>query len=433
MNESFEKAKNLFVEGVSDFEAGRFEDAEAKFRSSLALVPGRVSTLTNLAAVRIKLSRPAEALSVLEQAFAAEPDNLDARCHQGVALGEVGRHEEALVCFDKVLKVDSQRAAAWYYRGISLNVLQRHDAALAAFDQFLGIQPDHGEAWFRHGQTLQGVDRHEQALASYEKALAIDSSLALAWSNRGSILKDLKRLDEAAISFKKAITHGGDAELNGYFLASVSGQKAPATAPPQYVQGLFDDYAESFDEHLINVLHYQAHTVLTENLKSVGSRRFRHALDLGCGTGLCGPLVKPIAGHVDGLDLSPKMIEQARALAVYERLVQADIAEYLRTTDHRYDLVLAADVFIYVGDLESVFSGVRGVMEQGGVFCFSAELPEGSNDFELKTSLRYGQSERYIRDLANRYGFAIIRILHHPIREDQQQPVDGLYVYLSRN
>jgi predicted TPR repeat methyltransferase len=433
MNEDFEKAKNLFVEGVRDFEAARFEDAEKKFQSSLALLPGRVSTLTNLAATRIRLSRPAEALDVLEQAFAVEPGNLDAWCHRGAALGNLGRHDEALICLDKVLKADPQRAETWYYRGITLHMLHRYEEALAAFDQFLGTQRDHGEAWFRHGQTLQNLDRHEQALSSYEQALAIDPGLALAWSNRGSILKDLKRLDEAAISFEQAITRGGDAELNGYFLAAIIGQGAPATAPQQYVQGLFDDYAQSFDEHLITVLNYRAHRVLTENLKGLSNRRFGHALDLGCGTGLCGPLVKPIAEQVDGIDLSPKMIEQARATAVYQRLVLADIAEYLLTTDQRYDLVLAADVFIYVGDLEPIFSGVRRVMDPGGVFCFSAEIPEGCGDFELKTSLRYGQSERYIRDLANRYGFAIIKILHHPIREDQLQFIDGQYAYLSRN
>lgn len=433
MIEKFEKAKNLFVEGVLDFEAGRFDAAEKKFQSSLAWLPGRVSTLTNLAATRIKLSRPEEALSVLEQAFAAEPDNLDAWCHRGVALGDLGRHEEGLTCFDKVLQANRQCAAAWYHRGIVLNTLHRYNEALAALDQFLAIHPDHGEAWFRHGQTLQSLDRHEQALSSYEQALAIDPSLAPAWSNRGSILKDLKRLDEAAISFEKAIAGGGDAEVNGYFLAAVVGQKMPATAPPQYVQGLFDDYAEAFAEHLVGVLRYQAHTVLTESLRGLSKWRFRHALDLGCGTGLCGPLVKPIAGQVDGIDLSSKMIEQAKALAVYERLVQADIADYLQTTDQRYDLVLAADVFIYIGDLEPVFSGVRRVMDQGGVFCFSAELPESSKDFELKSSLRYGQSERYIRELARQHQFEVIKVLHHPIREDQQRPVDGLYVYLSRN
>ncbi|MBP8298659.1 MAG: methyltransferase domain-containing protein, partial [Burkholderiales bacterium] len=103
----------------------------------------------------------------------------------------------------------------------------------------------------------------------------------------------------------------------------------------------------------------------------------------------------------------------------------------LQAADLRYDLVLAADVFIYVGDLESVFAGVRRVLDPGGVFCFSAELAGSDGDFELKLTLRYGQSERYLRALAQRHAFAVERVLRQPIREDRQQPVAGLYVYLT--
>ncbi len=399
LNENFEQARALFVQGVEDFEAGRFDAAEGKFQASLVLVPGRVSTLTNLAATLIKLARSESALGILDQALACAPDDRDAWWQRGIALGDLGRHAEAL----------------------------------AAFDHFLGLQPDHGEGWLRHGQTLQHLDRHAHALTSFDKALAIEPSLAPAWTSRGNLLKDLKRLDEAAISFERAIAHGGDAELNRYFLAAVIGQNAPASAPARYVRSLFDAYAQTFDAHLVQVLHYQAHAVLVQNLIGLGGRRYAHALDLGCGTGLCGPLVRPIVAQVDGVDLSPKMVEKARALKVYERLVPSDIEDYLRTTELRYDLILAADVFIYIGDLEPVFSAVAKVMDRGGVFCFSVEIPDSSQDIELKTSLRYGHSEPYVRDLASQHGFEIIKILRHPIREDQQQPIDGLYVYLSRD
>jgi predicted TPR repeat methyltransferase len=117
---------------------------------------------------------------------------------------------------------------------------------------------------------------------------------------------------------------------------------------------------------------------------------------------------------------------------LYANVVHADVAEYLRTTGQRYDLIFAADVFIYIGDLEPVFTGVARVILPGGVFCFSAELAERAATFALKTSLRYGQSERYIRDLADRHGFGIVKLLYHPIREDQQQPIAGMYVYLTR-
>ncbi len=226
--------------------------------------------------------------------------------------------------------------------------------------------------WFRRGQTLQRLERPELALASYDKAVAIDPSHAQAWSNRGAILQDFKRLDEAAASFEKAIANGADAELNSYFLASARGRDAPANAPKQYVEGLFDQYAEKFDEHL-RVLNYRAPNVLTEQLMQIAGRRFAAALDLGCGTGLCGPLLKPMADRLDGVDLSRNMLDKARALGVYDDLVHADIGEYLRTTPQRYDLVVSADVYIYVGDLDAVFAGVRRVMVDGGVYCFTAE------------------------------------------------------------
>ncbi len=432
MNDGFEQARALFIDGIQDFEAGRYLGAEQKFTESLALLPGRASTLANLAATQIKLLRPDEALGLLDQALAAEPDNSDALSHRGVALADLGRHDEAVAAFDRLLEIDPQRMLAWYFRGISLNALGQHVEALLAFENFLRDQPQHADAWFRHGLTLQSLERHDDALGSYDNALRHEPGLALAWSQRGSILKDQHRLDEATVAFEQAIAHGGDPELNGYFLAAVAGRQAPGTAPRQCVQGLFDDYAAGFDAHLVGTLKYQGHTVLVENLRALGERRFRCALDLGCGTGLCGPLLRPLVERLVGIDLSPNMLDRARALAAYDALLHAEIGEYLCSTDERYDLVVAADVFIYVGDLEPVFAGVQRVMEPRGVFCFSAERPERDEDLELKPTLRYGQSERYVRELARRHGFDITAFVHRPLREDQQQPVAGYYAYLSR-
>lgn len=430
----FDQARDLFLAGVQDFEAGRFAQAERQFRSSLALLPGRASTLTNLGATLVRLARPEEALPVLQEALAAEPNSLDAWCHRGAALGDLGHNEEALACYDAALAFDGQHAAAWYHRGITLGVLNRHGDALAAFDQFLRIEPDHASGWLLRGEALQGLERHEEALVSYDKALALDPALGEAWSRRGGILREAGRLKEAAACFENAIAHGADAELNGYFLAALTGAATPAAAPSRYVEFMFDGYADKFDEHLVQVLHYQAHQVLVQGLKGLDRNvaPFTSALDLGCGTGLCGPLVKPLATRLHGVDLSQNMLEKARALGVYDQLAHADIAAFLRETDQRYGLVLSADVFIYVGDLEPVFQGVHRVLEGGGIFCFSAECEEGGEGFALRPSLRYAHSERYIRRLAGRYGFEVVKLVRHPIREDQRAPVQGLFTYLVR-
>lgn len=358
---SFEHAKQHFIDGLAHLEAGRLPQAEAAFLASLALLPGRVSTLVNLAATRLRLGRPQEALAAADEVLAQDPHDLDARLHRATALAQLGRAPEALQAYDVVL------AGA----------------------------PD----------------------------------LALAWSHRGGLLRELGRLDEAAASFREAVKHGADPALHAYYLAAVGGGDAPSTAPEGYVQRLFDDYAGHFDEHLVQVLRYRAPAALARHVAAM-DRRFAAALDLGCGTGLCAPPLRPMVDRLDGVDLSPAMLDQARALGLYDGLVRADVVEFLQRTGRRYDLVVAADVFIYVGDLEPVFAGVARAMPAGGVFCFSAE--RGEAGFELTPSLRYAHAPDYLRGLAARHGFVVDAMWEDAIREDQAKAVPGLYVGLTR-
>jgi len=396
----FEAAKQFFVDGLACLQAGRLEEAEQHFLSSLDLLPGRISTLVNLAATRLKLARPREALEVADQILAVEPENVDAWFHRGNALAALGRQPEALVSYEQLLALDARHSAAWFLRG----------------------------------QTLQMLGRVGEALAAYERAVAIDPGLALAWSARGGLLREMNRLDEAGEAFKQAIAHGGDAELNGYYLASVGAQVPPPAAPKRYVQSLFDDYADQFEEHLVQGLGYRGYAVLVQPLAGLAAAgRFRSALDLGCGTGLCGPLVKPIAAHLVGVDLSSQMLEKARSLRVYDRLEHAELIEYLSATDERHDLVLAADVFPYIGDLSPVFGAVHKVLDGGGVFCFSSELAaEGGPGFELRPGLRYVHSERYLRELSADVGFEVVKLHRQPVRQEQRHAIEGLYVYLTR-
>ena len=399
-HDSFDQARQLFLEGLAAFEKGRFDVAEQRFLSSLALLPGRVSTLINLAATQLKLLRGQDALAVADQVLAVEPDNAEAWFHKAVALGLLNLHQDALAGYEKVLKLGTLPAA---------------------------------EPWFRHGQTLQALDQPEKALASYDRALAADPGLAQAWSNRGSILRELKRNEEAAHAFTQAMAHGADPELHRYYLASVSAQAAPATAPAHYVETLFDDYADAFDAHLVGMLGYRAHSTLAKHLAALGRGRFRSALDLGCGTGLCAPFLKPMTERLAGVDLSSQMMEKAQALGLYDRLVQADIVEHLQSSNERHDLVTAADVFIYVGDLAPVFAALAKAVKTNGIFCFSAEsAADERSDFELLPSLRYAHSERYLRALAAQHGFDLVQLIRAPIREDQREPIHGMFVYLRR-
>ena len=399
--DSFERARQLFVDGLAHFSAGRLAPAEQCFLESLALLPGRVSTLVNLAGVRVRLGRGAEALDAAQQVLAQEPDNADAWFHRGDALALTGRPEDAIESFSRA---GTLRPAAL--------------------------------PWHRRGQLLQSLERDREAMASYERAVRADPTFAPAWTHMGNILREHAQLREAAHAFRQAIAHGGPDELNAYYLASVSSDAPPSNAAPApYVEGLFDNYADSFDNHVVEVLGYRAHELLvSETIRLSPGRWFQSALDLGCGTGLCGAMLRTCSERVTGVDLSGQMLAKARRGGHYAQLVQQDIDAFLQGTDTRHELVVAADVFIYVGALEAVFAGVQRVLEPGGLFCFSLEeLPPGdAADFALRPSLRFAHSERYARRLAAAHGFEWLHALRTPVRHDQRQPIDGLFVFLRK-
>jgi predicted TPR repeat methyltransferase len=363
MSDTFEQAREFFQHGIAHYEAGRFREAERDFAASLALLPGRVSTLTNLGAARLRLGRFQDAADLLEEALAQEPDNVEALGHRAEALAELEQHAAAMACIDR--------------------------------------------------------------------AVTLGPALAAAWSLRAKLLQTLGRFDEARSSFEKAIALGADDELNRYSLAALSGKAVPETAPRPYVEALFDGYADGFEEHLVRVLKYRAPEVLVAGLARSG-RKFSCALDLGCGTGLCGVAVRPHVAALHGVDLSANMVERSAARRVYDDVVQADLVEYLATTHRRYDLVLAADVFIYVGALESAFAGVARVLEPGGVFCFSVECADPGTEYALRPSLRYAHAPGYIRKLAAQYGFEIGPTRDHPIRDDQGTPIPGWFAWLVK-
>jgi predicted TPR repeat methyltransferase len=392
-----ERSRALFFEGVDHFEAGRLEPARTCFERCLALTPDRPSVLGNLGVTWWRLGKPREALPLLLQATAADPTMRD----------------------------------AWAALGLAHEALGDFDAAARALRQALALQDDVPALWFSLGECLGRLGRAAEALQAFDRATQLDPAFTQAWSVRGSLLRETGRLDEAARSFERALALGADPELHAYYLASVRGGPAPARPPRRYVEALFDDYAAEFQQHVVERLGYRAFERLLRPIVESG-RRFAAALDLGCGTGLCGPLLRRCCDTVDGVDLSARMLEQAARLGVYRELIHADLLDFLTTTERRADLVVAADVLIYVGDLAAVLHAVARVLQPSGVFAFTVELPTAGHELQLQPSLRYAHSEPSVRRLAQASGLPVERIEPLTLRHDQGRAVEGLCVQLRR-
>ncbi len=396
---TFERAKAAFLHGLLCHREGRFAEAVTHYLASLADVPGRASTLTNLAAARLQLGLPGLALDDAQAALRADPADRHAMLHRATALAELRRVDDALDAFQDLVALDAEQPAAWMCIG---NLLMEQGKFAEAAQTFTAAED-------------RGAD---PAMARFHRAAARSAAA------------------------QTAAGLGVEAAVIG---------EMPSAPPRAYVESLFERYASDFDHHLVAQLGYDAPRRLVACLEpdrddhlpgAPNPRRVERALDLGCGTGLCAPLLRPRVQRLVGVDLSAAMLARARALALYDRLDHDDIAAWLETSTERFDLVIAADVFIYVGALDRVFAGVARVLDTGGRFAFTVEAVSGAEahaagdrppGFVLRPSLRYAHALPYVRALGERHAMRMTSCIDGPVRRDRGSDVAGHYVVMQRS
>lgn len=409
--------------GAALQDLGRSQEAVASYDRALLLKPDYAMACNNRGNALRSLRQLEQALASYDQALQITPAYPEALLNRGLLLQELAEHESALPDFDDALALRKNYTEALFARAVSLQYLHAHEEALQDYDHLLQLHPAHSEAWCNRGMLLQKMQQYEAALHSIDQALAHKADFAKAHQQRGHCLRLLQRNEEAITAYQNALAHGANAEQIHYALAALGTGDTPATAPPGYVAELFDQYADHFDRHLLDVLGYAVPDLLAAAIERHRSTGTCHSLDLGCGTGLCAPLLRPYSSRLVGVDLSEKMLAKARQTELYDSLHCADIARFLlTTTPAKHDLVVAADVFVYIGDLQQVFAGVNRVLRHGGLFAFSAEAGDNP-DFSLRPSHRYAHATAYLQDLAQQHGFTIVEASQEFARRDHGEDI----------
>jgi predicted TPR repeat methyltransferase len=409
---------------------GQSAAALASYDRALALKPDYAMALYNRGNALRSLARPEQALASYEKALELQPAYAEAWCARGMLLQTAGRVDEALASVGRALAIKPGYSDAALARGLALHSLHRYDEAIACYDGLLAAGPARADACFNRGNALQRLQRHEEALASHERALALEPDHAGAHRQRGHALRALGRTDEAIPAYRQALGLGGDNGEIAYALAALGAAPVPAAAPAAYVRELFDQYAGHFDEHLVEVLAYDMPGRLAA---AIGALRpadgSADIIDLGCGTGLCGPCLSPYAATLTGVDLSQNMLARAARHGLYDRLVCAELVGFLsdRREHGTADVAVAADVFVYIGDLSAVFAALRLALRPGGLLVFSVEAMEEGEDgdgraddcrddraedrsYRLLPSNRYAHTAAYLRRLAGRHGLTVMAI-----------------------
>jgi predicted TPR repeat methyltransferase len=389
-----EVAKEHFFTGLDHLQKEQYLEAEQRFRSSLELASDKVATYINLSFALLKANKLEQSEATCLEGLKIDRQSSELWLNLGLVRNAMNNHAAAIDCFNNATKIDPNYPDNWYYSGFCLSHLKRYSEALTCFEKTLDLSPYHVGAMCGIGHAQAKMNHYFSSLATFDRAINLISHHPDPYFAKASVLQDMKQHTEAAACYKLALEHKHpDRNIIEYMIASLLNLNPPDCPPREYVARLFDSYANEFEKHLVGRLQYAA----PERFRTILFDRLRpnlKILDLGCGTGLIGAMLKKKADKLIGVDLSKNMLEIAGQKNIYDQLIQADIVEYLRSCDTQFDLVIAADVLIYVGELSETFSLVSQALPSGGLFAFTVEQYEGSGYF-LNTTLRYSHSEEY--------------------------------------
>ena len=431
----------LHLMGVIAYQNRENDVALDFIKKALIIKPDYAEAHNNLGVIFKELKEIDEAITCYKRALTINNDYAEAHYNLGVVLKEMGKLDEAITSYKRALEHKPDYAEALYNLGNSLNECGELEEAIASYRETITIKPDYAEAHSNLGNVLKIIGKPNEAEFSYRKALAIRPDYAEAHSNLGAVLRELGRLNDAEESYKKALSIKPDfAETHsnlGHVLhalgkfneAADSLRKAVGIepdlpgvqhrlnallgittdfAPRQYVEDIFNSYAKKFDNHLVNVLKYDAPIMLKKALLDLGlaQRKYKNVIDLGCGTGLSGLEFRDIAETLIGIDLSEEMVRKAEQKNIYDQLYVDDIVGRLEILKTQFSLFISSDVFAYIGDLLPLFSCIKRHSTQNSLLVFSTEHTD-DGDFILRNTARYAHSKDYILSIAKQQGFRL--------------------------
>ncbi len=421
------------LRGVILVQMGDYREAVTAFGLALKVEPGFTDALTNLASALGALNRDEEAVKLYERLLAASRKDPDVFYNFGNALLKLGRNYDAVNAYKNALNLRPLFPGAYNNMGKALSLLGQAEQAQTCFENALEIDPAHDKANRNLAQLHSRALRFKAAHALYQRLLSrkpgdVDAlfGAAICLINDGD--------QAAAIAALDRVVKLTPSAQSPRFLLDVLRGESRDTIPNEYTQGLFDGYADRFEQDLVVNLQYQAPALLRDLLGEAvpGPQHYCNALDVGCGTGLAGLAFDAAAERLTGIDLSPAMLAKAQEKGVYRTLMAGDAVELITQSGDTYDLVLCADTLPYIGELPPLFKALAAHTSPGGHFLCSTELAEGGT-YALHTSARFAHSPGYVIECAAAAGFDLLAQKTVPLRKDRETWTSGgLYCFARR-
>ena len=417
--------------GVAMQKRGRLDAAEEIYGRVLAAVPNQADALHFLGLCRHHRGQHEEGLALVERALALAPHNLDARNNLGNMMSSRRRFGEAEAAYRQVLALDPDHVNAHSNLG---SVLRRRGdpvGAEAALRRAIALDPKHAEAYHNLANVLRDLDRDDEALEAFSKASALAPYDGDIYRGMGAVLYAKGRIADALAVYRLWLDVEPESLSARHMIAACSGQAPPPRAADEFVRRTFDGFADGFDE-ILTRLEYRAPVLVAEAVRaSLGAPAGAlDVLDAGVGTGWCGPLLRPHARRLIGVDLSPDMLRKAAERKIYDELAEGELTAFMRGRPSAFDLLISADTLVYFGALDEVLAAAAGALRPGGHLIFTVERATGDlvGGFQLHPHGRYSHDEGYLRRTLDRAGLEVRALARATLRKENKVPVDGLVV-----
>lgn len=419
--------------GLVCHQTGQHDQAYTHIAQAILLNAKAALFHNNLGEVCRALNKLEEAQACYARALALQPSLLEAHRNIGLTLLEQNKPDEAAAYLRQLITDHPQYLGGYWALLTVLKKQNKQEDILKACDAGLEQNPLDLSLLHAKGHTLRAMGQLEQSAEHYRQAIQQQPLVPELYRYQAIVLMQLGDTEAAIECLQTEVRLCPDATAQHLLssLQNITTDRAPAA----YVSELFNSYADIFDQHLVGKLEYRTHALVAQTLRDAlgNDARGLNILDLGCGTGLFGEEIKDIKNSLAGIDLASKMIDRTRERDIYDELIVGDLLEYLdEVKAGRFDLIVATDVFVYVGDLLPVFRQASRILQQGRWFAFSLEAAAGSDkEFVLGSSGRYQHSQTYIERLCAEFNFEISQFSEATIRKNKNLPIAG-YIFLLK-
>ncbi|WLE97288.1 MAG: tetratricopeptide repeat protein [Candidatus Electrothrix communis] len=384
----------------------------------------------------------AEAIELYEKILGQFPDADVVLYNQGLALFESERYAEAVAVFSLAAEQRQDDADTWYNLGLALKQEQQYSEAMDAYKQALALQPDDPDILFNLANCCRESGDREEAAVSYARLLELEPDNVSALNNFAYLCHLRHDNAQAEQLYLRLLELQPDHPGTRHMLAALTG-KFTDTPENAYVRDLFDQYSDSFEQSLVGKLEYRVPELLFDLVRRTQAAQgkdseqpeqpYAHCLDLGCGTGLAGKLFTSCCQQISGVDLSEKMIVRAAEKGIYDRIVADDVVHFLCEDEEQYDLLVAADLFTYLADLEPLLRAAFQRTAPGGLFVFSTEHGE-KNQWQVRQTGRFAHRPEYVVEVAQGCGWQLVTSEEADLRREEDAWIRGdLFVLIKED